>query len=136
VVKLAFYSLRGASWRSARLRSVSGATLDHRAEVLFYVGGRDIREILSRGRQKVFCHSLALSQVEILCRTKEQNCTFLIDDFTSELDAKHRQRVLALLNKLGIQVFATTVETLDREVKTYTNAKAFHVKRGRLEEMV
>lgn len=58
--------------------------------------------------------------------------------YTSELDAKHRQRVLALLDKLGIQVFATTVETLDSEVKIYTNAKAFqfHVKRGRLEEMV
>jgi DNA replication and repair protein RecF len=108
----------------------------HRAEVVFCVGGRDVREILSRGQQKVFCYSLALGQVEVLCRIKEQDCIFLIDDFTSELDANHRERVLALLNRLGVQVFVTTVETLDSELKTYPNAKAFHVKRGRLEEMV
>jgi DNA replication and repair protein RecF len=108
----------------------------HRAEVVFCVGGKDVRAILSRGQQKVFCYSLALSQIEVLCRTKEQDCIFLIDDFTSELDANHRGRILALLNKLGIQVFVTTVETLDSELKVYPNAKAFHVKLGRLEEMV
>jgi DNA replication and repair protein RecF len=108
----------------------------HRAEVVFCVGGKDIREILSRGQQKVFCYSLALGQIEVLCKARGQECIFLIDDFTSELDANHRRRVLALLNKLGIQVFVTTVETLDSELKTYPNTKAFHVKRGRLQEMV
>lgn len=103
----------------------------HRAEVAFYVDGKDVREILSRGQQKVFCYSLALSQANLLCRIKKQNCIFLIDDFASELDADHRKRFLALLNRLGIQVFATTIESLSREMKTYPDIKEFHVELGR-----
>ncbi|ABA56560.1 DNA replication and repair protein RecF [Nitrosococcus oceani ATCC 19707] len=108
----------------------------HRAEVAFYVDGKDVREILSRGQQKVFCYSLALSQANLLYRTKEQNCIFLIDDFTSELDADHRKRLLTLLNKLGMQVFATTIESLGSEIKAHPNIKEFHVKLGQVEEMV
>lgn len=134
--------------RTATLREVLKQTLDydraaghtrygpHRAEVIFYLSRKDVREILSRGQQKIFCYSLVLGQAELLCKAKKQECIFLIDDFTSELDAAHRRRVLALLDKLGIQVFVTTVETLDNELKTYPNAKEFHVKLGRLEEMV
>ncbi|ADJ27004.1 DNA replication/repair protein RecF [Nitrosococcus watsonii] len=108
----------------------------HRAEVAFYVDGKDVREILSRGQQKIFCYSLALSQADLLCRIKEQNCVFLMDDFASELDIDHRKRFLALLNKLGIQVFATTIESLSGEMKAYSGIKEFHVELGRVQEMV
>lgn len=134
--------------RTIALGEVLKATLDydraagytrygpHRAEVAFYASGKDVRDILSRGQQKVFCYSLALGQVELLCKIKEQHCIFLIDDFTSELDADHRRRVLALLNQLGIQVFVTTVETLDNELKAYPDSQQFHVKLGKLRKMV
>lgn len=108
----------------------------HRAEVKFYVEGKDIRQILSRGQQKVFCYTLALAQVELLRKAKEKDCLFLIDDFTSELDAFHRSRVLMLLNKLAIQTFVTTVESIDTELKAYPAAKQFYIKQGRILEMV
>jgi len=104
----------------------------HRAEIVFYVRGKDVREILSRGQQKIFCYALALAQVELLRKTKEQDCVFLVDDFTSELDINHRGRLLTLLNKLGIQTFVTTVEALDKEFKPYPGLKQFHVERGKL----
>lgn len=107
----------------------------HRAEVVFCVGGKDVREVLSRGQQKVFCYSLALGQIGVLCKSKEQDCIFLIDDFTSELDTDHQERMLMLLSKLSTQVFVTTVKNLN-ELTAYSNANQFHVELGRLEKMV
>jgi DNA replication and repair protein RecF len=106
----------------------------HRAEIVFCLGGKDVREILSRGQQKIFCYTLALAQVEFLRQAKKQNCIFLIDDFSSELDVIHRGKVLELLDQLGIQSFVTTVETLDNEFKAYPGLKQFHVERGKLQK--
>ncbi len=108
----------------------------HRAEVVFYIEGKDIRQVLSRGQQKVFCYALALAQVELLRRAKEKDCLFLVDDFTSELDVSHRNRILMLLNELAIQTFVTTVETIDSELEAYPTAKQFHIKRGKILKMV
>lgn len=108
----------------------------HRAEVGFYTKGKNIRQILSRGQQKIFCYALALAQVELLRRVKEKDCLFLIDDFTSELDASHRNRVLRLLNELSVQAFITTVEAMDVGLKACPAAKRFHIERGRLLEVV
>jgi DNA replication and repair protein RecF len=107
----------------------------HRAEIVFYVGGKDVREILSRGQQKIFCYTLALAQVEFLRRIKKQDCIFLVDDFSSELDIIHRGRVLGLLDTLGIQAFVTTVEALDPKFKVCPGLKQFHVERGKLEKI-
>lgn len=108
----------------------------HRAEIEFHVEGKDVRQILSRGQQKVFCYALALAQAELLRNAKEKDCLFLVDDFTSELDVSYRGRLLMLLNKLAVQAFVTTVETLDAELKVYPAAKRFHVEQGRLLEVV
>lgn len=108
----------------------------HRADVEFHIEGKDSRQILSRGQQKVFCYALALAQAELLRRVKGKDCLFLIDDFTSELDVSYRNRLLMLLNKLSVQTFVTTVEELGTELKACSAVKRFHLGRGKLLEVV
>ncbi len=82
----------------------------HRADVRFKLHGRDVETVLSRGQQKLFVAALLLAQAQLLKQHTGQVSVMLMDDLPAELDEAHRARLLALLQKLGVQHLVTTTD--------------------------
>lgn len=61
---------------------------------------------LSRGQQKMILFALKLAQAQLLLKP----CTYLCDDLTAELDKKHVERLLTLMDSLPGQFFITALE--------------------------
>ncbi len=106
----------------------------HRADVRVAVSAGSAAETLSRGQLKILIAAFHLAQAELLHARTGKQSIFLIDDLASELDRPHRQRLCLLLESLGLQVFATSV---DREDLTgcWSDTSAlqmFHVERGQI----
>jgi DNA replication and repair protein RecF len=104
----------------------------HRAELLFRLGKDKATDVLSRGQLKVLVIALKLAQGKLLNSLSSQRCTFLVDDLAAELDSVNRESVLALLDSMGGQVFATAVDKLDIEsyLPSGVSQATFHVERG------
>ncbi|MAM00464.1 DNA replication/repair protein RecF [Hydrocarboniclastica marina] len=105
----------------------------NRCDVRIRVGSKPAGETLSRGQQKTLVILLKLAQGELLYRERNISCGFLLDDINAELDIFH-QRVLAQqLQRLGSQVFVTSISRPDPAV-LWQNAMAdlrmFHVEHG------
>lgn len=81
-----------------------------RADVRVFAGKHLAAETLSRGQQKLVVCALKLAQGQLKSELGGGNCTYLIDDLPSELDAEHSRQVCSLLAQLGAQVFITCVD--------------------------
>jgi len=108
----------------------------HRADLRVKRGTAPADELLSRGQKKLVVCALKLSQVELLQATGRQ-CTLLVDDLASELDAGARQRLISYLAASGAQVFITCIEP--DAVKPALDAagmgfRMFHVEHGTVTE--
>jgi DNA replication and repair protein RecF len=82
----------------------------HRADLKLRSQGRDALSIFSRGQQKLLALTLMLSQAKLLSESINESPILLLDDLPAELDATHRQRVLAVLPQLNAQVFLTATD--------------------------
>jgi DNA replication and repair protein RecF len=80
----------------------------HRDDWAVTVDGRDLTTFASRGQQRVTALALLLLQAAFLEVRRGERPIVLLDDIFSELDALHRERVLASLH--DHQVFLTTTE--------------------------
>lgn len=102
----------------------------HRADWRVDFVARPDREPYSRGQAKLVALACLLAQARHLYEARGEWPVILLDDFASELDARHRQRVLDQLDRDGAQVFLTGVDALpelaDKAVVV------FHVEHGRI----
>ncbi|RMH93853.1 DNA replication/repair protein RecF [Lysobacter pythonis] len=100
----------------------------HRADWRVDFVARPEREPYSRGQAKLVALACLLAQARHLNQVRGAWPLMLLDDFASELDAKHRRRVLDELLAGGAQVFMTGVESppelMDAPVAL------FHVEQG------
>ncbi len=62
--------------------------------------GRNVRDVYSRGQQKLLVFSLQLAQGMMLYKTTQRSCLYLIDDLLAELDQNSYQRLLKQLTSL------------------------------------
>jgi DNA replication and repair protein RecF len=106
----------------------------HRADLIFSYQGRRAAEVISRGQQKLLVIALFLAQAELLTRKTGRSSVLLFDDLAAELDAAHRQKVLAVLERMAAQVFITALDKDAIQPTTGTDVKRFHVEHGRLVE--
>ncbi len=105
----------------------------HRMDWIIKVGGRQAREVLSRGQQKLMVYALRLAQGLLLKNLHHQNCVYLIDDFIAELDKQKRELVVKSLKSLEAQVFVTGVEGEELfEVLPTEAIEMFHVEHGEI----
>ena len=106
----------------------------HRAELRIQSGAALASDALSRGQQKVLVAGLHLAQAELLRERTNKTSIFLIDDLGAELDRAHRQRFCAMLERLGVQVLATSIEKeeLRDSWPSATAVQMFHVERGEI----
>lgn len=107
----------------------------HRADLLVKVEGRSAQSVVSRGQQKLLICAMLIAQAALLKARRDKGCVFLIDDLAAELDEHHRQRLLALFNKLHAQTFITgTDQHLLDGCSLPPDTKVFHVEHGVITE--
>lgn len=100
----------------------------HRADWKLRLSGKDQGEALSRGQAKLAALSCLFAQAADCATESGEWPLVALDDLASELDAPHRERVLALLANTPAQVFITGTEAL----QTPAPLTLFHVEHGRV----
>lgn len=108
----------------------------NRCDIRIRIAQKPAGEILSRGQQKTLVVLLKLAQGELLRRERSLQCCFLIDDINAELDQSHQKILARQLQRLGSQVFVTSIARPNPEL-LWDNALAelrmFHVEHGKLQ---
>jgi len=104
----------------------------HRDDMLFSIGGIDIRKFGSQGQQRTSALSLKLSEIELVKKTIHDTPVLLLDDVLSELDS-NRQNYL--LNSISDIQTLITCTGLDEFVKNrFQINKVFQVVEGEVYE--
>ena len=102
----------------------------HRADLKLFLNGQKAAATASRGQQKLLAACLILAQIEHFQLTSSQSCVVLLDDIRAELDQKHAKALLTALQKLGCQVFITSIDQAQVDLSGWQDVKVFHVKQG------
>lgn len=107
----------------------------HKADLLIQVDGHLAKDYLSRGQKKLAVYALRLAQIEYYQRISGKKVSLLLDDLPSELDRNNCQKVCEQINRLGCQVFITSVDTsnLNEMIMDALSPTVFHVKHGTLD---
>lgn len=112
----------------------------HRADLRMVINGIPARDVLSRGQMKVLAHLLKLAQIRVMVSGPDaaRRPILLMDDLAAELDAGNLNKLLALVNEFGTQVFLTVLDVhqlpdRDSWVKD-KEIRLFHVEQGQLTE--
>jgi DNA replication and repair protein RecF len=108
----------------------------HRADFRMRVDGRSARAHCSRGQQKSLSVAFMLAQIALQQDREVALGAFLLDDFASELDEAHQQRVLCALRDLQAQVFVTAIQGIRTDHAVWQETKRFHVEHGEIQEVV
>ena len=105
----------------------------HRADWRLSFSTMPDGEALSRGQAKLAALSCLLAQARDLAVRLGEWPVVALDDLASELDAGHRERVLAALHESGAQVFVTGTELPAAGAGgTDSGTRLFHVEQGRV----
>jgi len=99
----------------------------HRAELAMTIDAVPVRQLLSRGQQKVLVYLMHLSQLELMAARSGRQAIVLCDDLLSELDGDNVDDVVVQLLELAEQVFVSGVTTVPLERYDH---RRFHVKQG------
>jgi len=105
-----------------------------RADLRVRLDGRDVRQRVSRGQQKLLVYLLRLAQARQLAGA--EGCVLLLDDPGAELDVEHRGRVMAAVLGIGVQAFVTAVDLAAVPLPSAVESKVFHVEQGRVAEVI
>lgn len=108
----------------------------HRADFRMRIDGRSARAHCSRGQQKSLSVAFMLAQIALQQERDVALGAFLLDDFASELDEAHQQRVLCALRDLQAQVFVTAIQGSRTDHAVWQEMKRFHVEHGEIQEVV
>ncbi|WP_425481480.1 DNA replication/repair protein RecF [Luteimonas suaedae] len=102
----------------------------HRADWRVEFSSAPNREPLSRGQSKLAALACLLAQASDYATRRGEWPVVLLDDLASELDAGHRQRVLALLREGAAQVFVTGTDWPPGADAELADLRRFHVEQG------
>jgi DNA replication and repair protein RecF len=104
----------------------------HRADIVFRLDGRAVRDRLSRGEQKILAAALLLAQASLFSDTGHAPVV-LLDDLASEFDQNHLDQVMNHVGRLGAQHFVTGTDWEPYGEWRKSDASVFHVKQGVIE---
>lgn len=102
----------------------------HRADLRFALRDLPGRDGLSRGQAKQLALALLLAQAMQLADVLGHWPVLQLDDLGSELDRRHQQRVLDVLQRSGAQVLVTGTEPPPAWETMGLPAAMFHVEHG------
>jgi DNA replication and repair protein RecF len=104
----------------------------HRADISFKVDNLPVKEIFSRGQQKLLICAMYLAQVA----KSPKPGILLMDDLPAELDRDKRDCLLRAAATTGAQLFITATEESLIALHHWDKKKVFHVERGEFREVV
>lgn len=104
----------------------------HRDDLTMSIDGRQLKLFGSQGQQKSFVLALKMAEVENLYDVFSEYPLLLLDDMSSELDAKRNNNLVEFLITKDIQVFITTTDSSSVVLKNISHCVVFSVKNGNL----
>lgn len=102
----------------------------HRADMVVRINGKDVKDRLSRGQQKLLVFAFLLAQVKHLSDNAHKDTVLLLDDAGAELDSDHAGHLLGLLADRATQLLITTATLESFPTKIPATASLFHVEHG------
>jgi DNA replication and repair protein RecF len=103
----------------------------HRADLSLALDGQNVRDMASRGQQKLAAAALILAQVAVFAETAGEPGILLVDDPAAELDPLGLRRLLAELDGLNVQMVVTGISPMALE--PLADGHVFHVEQGVIE---
>lgn len=104
----------------------------HRDDLTFILDERPLKAFGSQGQQKSFVLALKMAEMDNLYHTFGEAPLLLLDDMSSELDARRNNNLMEFLTTREIQVFITTTERSPALLEAAPHCAVFHVKDGNL----
>ena len=104
----------------------------HRDDMLFSIGGIDIRRFGSQGQQRTSALSLKLSEIELVKRTINDTPVLLLDDVLSELDSNRQNYLLNSISDIQTLITCTGLDEFVRN--RFQINKVFQVVEGKVFE--
>lgn len=95
--------------RSAERRRRMVLVGPHRDDIQIVLNGHPARQFASQGQARSIVLALKLAELEA-ARLRGEAPLFLLDDLTSELDARRRARLVTVLSAMESQVWITTTD--------------------------
>ena len=124
-----------AALRQARGRDLAlGHTSvgPHRADWSLAFEAAPVREMLSRGQEKLVVLACLLAQAEAFAAVRGQWPVLVLDDLSSELDRHHLAHTLDWLASTPAQSFITATAAPDLPATCCRPTRVFHVEQGRI----
>jgi DNA replication and repair protein RecF len=104
----------------------------HRDDLTFLLEERPLKAFGSQGQQKSFVLALKMAEMDNLQDIFGEAPLLLLDDMSSELDARRNHNLMEFLTKRDIQVFITTTERSPALLADAPHCTVFHVEEGNL----
>jgi DNA replication and repair protein RecF len=105
----------------------------HRFDAVLRLENRPVRDVVSRGQQKVLGAAMALTMARYLAECTGQAPALLLDDPAAELDHPHTESLLGAVGKLGGQLVVTALRPEDTPLGAPD--RVFHVEQGGLKAL-
>ena len=102
----------------------------HRGDFSLMMDDHSVSAHCSRGQQKSVTVGFLLAQVKLQRERAVPMGAFLLDDLSSELDARHQARIIKALRELDTQVFVTAIDDAIIDATDWRDASRFHVEHG------
>ena len=104
----------------------------HRDDLTFILDERPLKAFGSQGQQKSFVLALKMAEMDNLQDVFGESPLLLLDDMSSELDARRNHNLMEFLTTREIQVFITTTEQSPALLDSAPHCAVFHVENGNL----
>ena len=104
----------------------------HRDDLSFILDERPLKAFGSQGQQKSFVLALKMAEMDNLSDTFGEAPLLLLDDMSSELDARRNHNLMEFLTTREIQVFITTTERSPALLASAPHCAVFRVEDGNL----
>lgn len=82
----------------------------HRDDLMFVIGGVDIRKFGSQGQQRTAALSLKLSEIELVKQVIHDTPVLLLDDVLSELDHNRQNYLLDSIHDIQTMITCTGLD--------------------------
>lgn len=105
----------------------------HRDDFLYTIDERPLAQFGSRGQQRLGVVAYKLSEADFIGEVSGDQPVLLLDDVLSELDAIHRDLLLAAIAAQACQLFVTSTDTAALDHTALANLQNMDVQDGTLQ---
>lgn len=104
----------------------------HRDRISLQIGGKDCVSYASQGEARSVVLAMKIAEIRLYQRFRKVNPVFLLDDISSELDAKRRKFLFEMLMDYPGQIFVTSTSAAD--IPYAGERKVFQISGGKVAE--